>query len=185
MICLPSPPTVLEVAPVRLTAAPGFLDSTLIIMNSASPSTSTKGTAVAITVSHGTASGHQRLMEATSEDQFPGPRHKARGGGFPGGAETLRTTLRMNNQEGVADQQTPDSAYGHQRLLDTTYEAVLMNKPDDKHTYTKKFAQGKVPGSLEWPSNKTSSCPSFLRSFSLRLGTLNLHKQMRVHALQV
>ena len=100
MMCLPSPPTVLEEAPVRLTAAPLFFDSTLIIMNGVNPSTSIKGTAVAMTVRRGTASSHQRLMEATSEDQCPGPRHESRGGGFPGAVKTFRTALRISKLRG-------------------------------------------------------------------------------------
>ena len=40
---------------------------------------------------------------------------------------------------------------------------LQLNKPDTKHTYIKKFNQWKVLGSLEWPSNRLLSCPSFLQ----------------------
>ena len=40
---------------------------------------------------------------------------------------------------------------------------LKLNKSDTQHTYTKKFAQSKVPGSQEWPSSRLLSCPSFLQ----------------------
>ena len=40
---------------------------------------------------------------------------------------------------------------------------LQLNKPDTRHTYTRRFTQWKVPGSLQCPSSRMSKCPSFLQ----------------------
>ena len=149
------PPAVLVEVPERLTTLFEALNSALVILNAASLSTSKKWTAAAVTIKQGTGGSrwdgggpqvpapppaHRRLLTATSTSEALLPY------GF-------HTDPNVSQVEWV-------QAKTRARPCPL---CLRRSKPNIIHTYTRRFDQWGVPGSLKWPSSRLLYCPTFLQ----------------------
>ena len=100
-------------------------------------------------------------------------------------------TVTLASAEQASEEVRPDSEgafYTNPRISDARRLATEKKMPNcpvckiegtqTKHTYQKDFPRWPVPGSLQWPSHRLSSCPKFMRKGVAERATLVLRLEV-------